>query len=971
MVGDHPTYTVKTGYTADNGKTWKSFGDESPGVSGVVAMSSSDPKNLVWAPVKADVKFSLDGGNSWQSARLIDGSLLPRSWQVNNVWWPGQILVPDMVTGGKFYFYNNGDFYVSTDNGATWAKTATITTAGQAAVAYTVYSSIVPNPAKAGDLFMTFARNANQATPFQLLHSTDGGRTFTVVPTLSACNYLAFGKGNDAQTPYMYVHGRLKSSDPDAVYKSEDAGATWVPITDPALNQFGSIMVMEGDMRERDLVYIGTSGRGILYGVGPKFGVPLPPPETSSSSKATFLRADTATLGNWKTAYGAEGYNVIGDLASYPSYISATTQSGGALFNWTSSTTDPRALQKASNAADRIEAGWYSSTSMVIDVPVTDTATHQIALYMADWDFTTRRQVIEVLDGNGVVLNTQSLTSSFYGGVYLVWSFSGHVKFRITSTGTYNCVLSGIFFGGAPASTPPATSSSKATFLSSDTATLGNWKTVYGAEGYNVIGDLASYPSYASATQSGGALFYWTSSTTDPRALQKASNAADRIEAGWYSSTSIVIDVPVTDTATHQIALYMADWDFTTRRQVIEVLDGNGVVLNTQSLTSSFHGGVYLVWSFSGHVKFRITSTGTYNCVLSGIFFGGAPASTPPPAASSSKATFLSSDTVTLGNWKTVYGAEGYNVIGDLASYPSYASATTQSGGALFYWASSTTDTRGLQKASNAADRIEAGWYSPTSMVIDVPVTDTATHQIALYMTDWDYTTRRQVIEVLDGNGAVLNTQSLTSSFHGGVYLVWSFSGHVKFRITSTGTYNCVLSGIFFGGRASAAPVSTATFVRSDTTTAGTWKGNYGSQGYVVAGDQASYPAYAPTVQVSGGTLFYWAWSTTDPRGLQKALNPNDRLQAGWYSPTSFTVDVPITDTAVHQVALYMADYDYTTRRQIVDVLDSGGAVLNSQALTSSFHGGVYLVWNVSGSVKFRITSTGTYNGVLSGIFFQ
>jgi hypothetical protein len=35
-----------------------------------------------------------------------------------------------------------------------------------------------------------------------------------------------------------------------------------------------------------------------------------------------------------------------------------------------------------------------------------------------------------------------------------------------------------------------------------------------------------------------------------------------------------------------------------------------------------------------------------------------------------------------------------------------------------------------------------------------------------------------------------------------------------------------------------------------------------------------------------------------------------------------------------------------------------------------SFNGGVYLVWNVSGHITIRVTSTAGLNAVVSGLFF-
>jgi hypothetical protein len=45
-----------------------------------------------------------------------------------------------------------------------------------------------------------------------------------------------------------------------------------------------------------------------------------------------------------------------------------------------------------------------------------------------------------------------------------------------------------------------------------------------------------------------------------------------------------------------------------------------------------------------------------------------------------------------------------------------------------------------------------------------------------------------------------------------------------------------------------------------------------------------------------------------------------------------------------------------TYTRQTLDILDASGNAMNTQSLTSSFGGGVYLVWNVTGNVKIRVT---------------
>src|SRR5262249_11690495 len=86
-----------------------------------------------------------------------------------------------------------------------------------------------------------------------------------------------------------------------------------------------------------------------------------------------------------------------------------------------------------------------------------------------------------------------------------------------------------------------------ARFVKVDTATGGSWKGVYGFDGYIVVGDLASAPTYGTATPAGNSFYVWSGSTGETRAVQKASSATDRIAACWYSGGAFTIDVNFTD----------------------------------------------------------------------------------------------------------------------------------------------------------------------------------------------------------------------------------------------------------------------------------------------------------------------------------------------------------------------------------------------------------------------------------------
>jgi hypothetical protein len=393
---------------------------------------------------------------------------------------------------------------------------------------------------------------------------------------------------------------------------------------------------------------------------------------------------------------------------------------------------------------------------------------------------------VAITDANGNVLNTQSVTN-FGGGVYLVWNVSGHVKIQVTLTGGVNAVATGLFFGAGTV----VSSTGTAAFVKQDSTTQGNWQGTYGADGYVVIGDLTSNPSYVSPVASGEGQAVWPNSPTDIRALQKASNPASRIAGVWYSSTSFSVDLNVTDGNTHQVALYCLDWDRLGRAETVAITDANGNMLNTQSVTN-FGGGVYLVWNVSGHVKLQVTLTGGANAVATGLFFGGG----GTVVSSTGTAAFVKQDSTTQGSWQGVYGVDGYVVIGDLTSNPSYVTPAA-SGEGQAVWPNSPTDIRALQKASNPAERIAGVWYTGTSFTVDLNITDSNTHQVALYCLDWDRLGRSETVAITDANGNVLNSQSVTN-FGGGVYLVWNVSGHVKIQVTLTGGVNAVATGLFF-----------------------------------------------------------------------------------------------------------------------------------------------------------------------------
>jgi len=143
---------------------------------------------------------------------------------------------------------------------------------------------------------------------------------------------------------------------------------------------------------------------------------------------------------------------------------------------------------------------------------------------------------------------------------------------------------------------------------------------------------------------------------------------------------------------------------------------------------------------------------------------------------------------------------------------------------------------------------------------------------------------------------------------------------------------------------------------------------------FLVAADDDTTVNPAYVTPVSNGTQYIWSGSTTDIRALQKSAG-TDRIASAWYAQPGFTIDLPFTDQNSHQVAIYAMDWDSSgPRAEIVDVLDTNNNVLDTHTL-SSFVSGTYLVWNITGHVRIRVTSVNATsvntNAVINGIFFR
>jgi thrombospondin type 3 repeat protein len=89
----------------------------------------------------------------------------------------------------------------------------------------------------------------------------------------------------------------------------------------------------------------------------------------------------------------------------------------------------------------------------------------------------------------------------------------------------------------------------------------------------------------------------------------------------------------------------------------------------------------------------------------------------------------------------------------------------------------------------------------------------------------------------------------------------------------------------------------------------------------------------------------------------------------------AFEVQIDFRDDQVHQMALYILDYDgfayRMPRTSRIEVIDADtGAVLSKRTIGAAERG-KYVIWNVKGHIRVRFVNVEGINSVLSGIFFD
>jgi hypothetical protein len=222
---------AKGAYSTDGGTTWLPFASAPAGSSGSGSVAvAADGQTFVWAPQGAPPSFSRDNGVTWTACTGLT---------------TGARVAADRVNPLKFYASSRNRMVTSSDGGVSFVASAS-TSSGRPRAVFGLEGEVWA------------------VTGTGLLRSQDSGATYVQLSQVSGATAVGFGMPAPGQTyPAVYVAGSVLGT--WGTYRSDDAGTTWQRVDDSS-HQFGYINCLTGDPRRYGRVYLGTGGRGVVYG---------------------------------------------------------------------------------------------------------------------------------------------------------------------------------------------------------------------------------------------------------------------------------------------------------------------------------------------------------------------------------------------------------------------------------------------------------------------------------------------------------------------------------------------------------------------------------------------------------------------------------------------------------------------------------------------------------------------------------
>ncbi len=278
-------------YTTDGGDTWTAMANAG-GTGGRATITQLDDGKyrIFHATNGGKVQYTDDFGDSWSDCSGLKGSKVP-----------GVFVEPDKPNIVYVYTAQYNEYWSSD----TTKKEPTLEDANYALMVSNDYGATFTSQTVCKYDACDVANKIGYLGEGQFVLgagyngayiSTDFGKTTTKLENVFYCKTISYGapeKEGDVNTLYMF--GRPQESDPEGIYRSQDAGQTWALINkDKVYGGPGNGNFLVGDLNEFGMVYMSTVGCGIVYGRLSDNPDKPDPSETNPSESSSESSSNTA-----------------------------------------------------------------------------------------------------------------------------------------------------------------------------------------------------------------------------------------------------------------------------------------------------------------------------------------------------------------------------------------------------------------------------------------------------------------------------------------------------------------------------------------------------------------------------------------------------------------------------------------------------------------------------------------------------
>jgi photosystem II stability/assembly factor-like uncharacterized protein len=227
---------VRGAYSSDQGRTWQPFASVPPGTAldrtNDALTLTADGGVVLWIPEDSTAHRSRDQGRTWEPCAGLPAT--------------ARTIAADAVDPALVVAHDGKQLYRSLDGGAHFTPAGAIAGGGH----------LRSVPGRQGEAWLAAGSKG-------LWRVRAGQTELHQIPGVTQADTLGFGAPAPGQDqPAVFLVGKVAGT--AGIYRSDDAGATWIRINDDQ-HRYGWVgYAITGDFRQHGRAYLATNGRGIL-----------------------------------------------------------------------------------------------------------------------------------------------------------------------------------------------------------------------------------------------------------------------------------------------------------------------------------------------------------------------------------------------------------------------------------------------------------------------------------------------------------------------------------------------------------------------------------------------------------------------------------------------------------------------------------------------------------------------------------